>query len=359
MRGKSDIIIAGSAVGLLAVLLVYFGNPANMGFCIACFLRDIAGGLGLHRAAVVQYIRPEIIGLVLGSFLLAAKNKEFASRGGSSPFTRFILSGIVMIGALVFLGCPLRMILRLAGGDFNALLGIAGFVAGIYVGIYFLNHEFNLKRSYLLTNFEGYLFPASAIGLLFLLLAAPAFVFFSENGPGAAAAPLWLSLAAGLTVGALAQKTRLCTVGGTRDLILFRDNYLMLGCLSILTAAFLANLAVGYFKPGFAGQPIAHTDGLWNFLSMTLVGWASVLLGGCPLRQLILAGEGNTDSAISVMGMLAGAAVSHNFGLASSANGTTVNGQIAVGLCFLVILAISYANSALVSKNTIAIGREI
>ena len=49
-----------------------------------------------------------------------------------------------------------------------------------------------------------------------------------------------------------------------------------------------------------------------------MVGWGSVLLGGCPLRQLILAGEGNADSAITVLGMIAGAATSHNFGLAGS-----------------------------------------
>ena len=37
---------------------------------------------------------------------------------------------------------------------------------------------------------------------------------------------------------------------------------------------------------------------------MALVGWGSVLLGGCPLRQLILAGEGNGDSAVTVLGMI-------------------------------------------------------
>lgn len=52
------VVIAGAVVGLAAVVLTHLGNPANMGFCIACFLRDTAGGLGLHRAAAVQYIRP-------------------------------------------------------------------------------------------------------------------------------------------------------------------------------------------------------------------------------------------------------------------------------------------------------------
>lgn len=83
MKAKMGIIVTGSIVGIFGVLLVYFGNPANMGFCIACFIRDIAGGIGLHRAEVVQYIRPEIIGLVMGAFLLATKNKEFSSRGES------------------------------------------------------------------------------------------------------------------------------------------------------------------------------------------------------------------------------------------------------------------------------------
>ena len=51
-RGKEHILIilSGLIVGAVAVMLVAFGNPANMGFCIACFLRDIAGGVGLHRA---------------------------------------------------------------------------------------------------------------------------------------------------------------------------------------------------------------------------------------------------------------------------------------------------------------------
>ena len=352
MNDKKGIIIAGGAVGLISVLLVYFGNPANMGFCIACFIRDIAGGIGLHRADVVQYIRPEIIGLVLGAFFLSLKNKEFQTKGGSSSFTRFMLGIVVMIGALIFLGCPLRMVLRLAGGDLNALFGLAGFVAGIYLGVIFLNKGFNLKRNYKITKTEGYIFPAVNVGLLVLLAASPAFLFFSEKGPGSMYAPIFISLAAGLIVGALAQKTRMCTVGGTRDMILFKDMHLFSGFIAILAVAFVGNLAFGFFKLGFADQPIAHTDGLWNFLGMAVVGWGSVLLGGCPLRQLILSGEGNTDSVISVTGMLAGAALAHNFGLASSAAGVTPNGKAAAIICFVFLGLVSYLNSEGLVKKT-------
>lgn len=79
------VIIAGAAVGLAALILTALGNPTNMGFCIARFLRDISGAVGLHSAAKVQYVRPEIIGLVLGAFIMSVASKEFKARAGSPP----------------------------------------------------------------------------------------------------------------------------------------------------------------------------------------------------------------------------------------------------------------------------------
>ena len=346
---KTVIMVAGCVIGVLASLLVFWGNPVNMGFCIACFLRDISGALGFHSAAAVQYLRPEIVGLVLGSFLLAVCRKEFSARGGSSPLTRFVLGMLVMIGCLMFLGCPFRMILRIAGGDLNALFGLGGFVCGILAGVFFLNRGYTLRRSYALPRLEGALFPAIMAVLLVLLVGLPALLRFTEagGGPGALHAPVLISLAAGLIVGALAQHTRLCMVGGIRDMVLFRESKLLLGFAAVFASALVCNLILSavtgtsYFNPGLTGQPVAHTDGLWNFLGMLLAGWGCVLLGGCPLRQLVLSGEGNADSALTVLGLMAGAAVSHNFSLASSADGPTANGKIAVilGLCAVAAIA--------------------
>ena len=123
-KSYAGIITTGAVIGLIAVVLVALGNPKNMGFCIACFLRDIAGATKLHSAAVVQYFRPEIVGLVGGALAMAMVSKEFSPKGGSAPVTRFFLGAFVMIGALVFLGCPLRMVLRLGGGDLNALVAL-------------------------------------------------------------------------------------------------------------------------------------------------------------------------------------------------------------------------------------------
>lgn len=348
-----NILMAGLLTGAIGAVLVLFGNPKNMGFCIACFIRDTAGALGLHRAEAVQYIRPEIIGLVLGSFLIALFRKEFRPKGGSAPFTRFILGFFAMIGCLMFLGCPFRMILRLAGGDLNAIFGLFGFIAGILCGIFFLNRGYSLKRTYSMTTGEGFLFPAVQVVFLLLLIAAPALIFFSPEGagPGALHAPVLISLFAGLIVGALAQRTRLCMVGGIRDFILFRDSKLLMGFLAVFVSALLMNLLLSattdgsYFTLALTGQPIAHTDGLWNFLGMLLTGFACVLLGGCPLRQLILSGEGNTDSVFAVLGLFIGAAFSHNFGLAASGAGPTMNGKIAVITGIIVVALIGGINT--------------
>lgn len=349
MNSKKGIILTGAVVGITSVVLVAFGNPVNMGFCIACFLRDIAGAVGLQRAEVVQYIRPEIIGIVLGAFLVAVAKKEFDTRGGSSPFARFVLGFIVMVGALMFLGCPLRMILRLAGGDLNAVVGLVGFAAGILVGIQFLNKGFSLKRNYKLNKTEGYIFPLLNVGLFMLLLAAPTFIFFSKKAPGSMHAPILISLVAGLIIGVLAQRTRLCMVGGIRDLVMFKDSYLIFGFISIFVFALIGNIFIGKFHLGFIGQPVAHVDGVWNFLGMMLAGWGSILLGGCPMRQLILSAEGNIDCVITVLGMTIGAAFCHNFALASSAKGATANGKIAVIIGFAILILISYFNMEKVS----------
>ncbi len=351
MRDRLFIIIAGAVVGLLAVILVLQGNPANMGFCIACFIRDISGGLGLHRAGVVQYLRPEIIGLVLGAFVTALYMREFKATGGSSPVLRFALGMLMMAGALIFLGCPLRMVLRMAGGDWNAFVAFPGYVLGVWLGTLFLRRGFTLGRSQEQAPVNGYSGPFIALVLLILLVTAPAFIFFSEEGPGSMYAPLALTLGAGLVVGILAQRTRLCTMGAIRDLILFKDYHLFLGFAAIFVVALIGNLFTGQFIPGFAEQPVAHLDGVWNFSGMTVVGLAAVLAGGCPMRQLILTGEGQSDALITVLGMGGGAAFMHNFGLAGSPAGVSPAGQWIVIISLGILFIIGAANIKMLATN--------
>ena len=346
--GPWGIIGVGIIIGILAPLLQKFGNPGNMGVCVACFERDIAGALGLHSAAVVQYIRPEIIGFVLGSLAAAYLFREFRPRVGSAPIVRFVLGVFAMIGALVFLGCPWRAGLRLAGGDGNAILGLLGLLFGIWIGTLFLKGGYNLGRNQRTHAAAGWMFPLFMLGLLLLLLVFPqipgeaksGILLYSVKGPGALHAPLFVSLGAGLLIGFLAQRSRFCTMGAIRDFVLFRHTHLLSGFVALILTAFVVNLSLGQFTPGFEGQPVAHRMHLWNFFGMALSGLAFCLAGGCPGRQLFLAGEGDGDAAVFVLGMLFGAGIAHNFGLASSTTGVGPYGIPAVVIGFALCLFI-------------------
>lgn len=341
---KAGIIFSGLLVGVMAVFLVLMGNPANMGVCIACFYRDAAGALGLHQTATVQYMRPEILGILLGAFITSIVAKEFKAQGGSSTMLRFFIGVMVMFGALVFLGCPLRMILRLGAGDLNAFIALFGFTAGILTGIYFLKNGFTLGRAYNESTATGYVLPF--IFLVLLVLAGGTEIFLeSTEGPGSFSAPFIISLIVGLVVGFLAQRTRLCIAGGIRDAFLIRDFHLLSGFLAVLAGTVVMNLIFNKFKLGFVEQPIAHTSHLWNFLGLYVVGLGSIFLGGCPLRQTVLAGHGNIDSAVTIIGFIVGAALAHNFGIAGSPKGVGPAGQyiVVISIALLFIIGIIYS----------------
>ena len=338
------VILTGVVIGIAALALSALGNPGNMGFCIACFLRDTSGALKLHSAEAVQYVRPEIVGMILGAMIIAMLTKEFKPRGGSSPMTRFVIAIVVMVGALMFLGCPLRMMLRVGGGDLNALIGLVGFIAGIFVGTLWMRVGFTLKRAYAQSMTEGLVIPIVAAVIMALSVFLPALFAASESGPGSMHAPIAIALVVGLVVGGLCQRSRFCTVAASRDAMLFKDFSMLWGFVAVIATTIIGNVILGKFHLSFADQPVAHTDGLWNFLGMALVGWGSVLLGGCPLRQVILAGEGNSDAGITVTGFVVGAAICHNFGLASSGKGPTVNGMIAVVVGFVLLTLIGLFN---------------
>ena len=347
------VMLCGLLVGAAAVILSAKGNPGNMGFCIACFLRDIAGALGLQAASstndagetlrTLSNFRPEIVGLIVGACIMAFVGKEFKPKGGSSPFTRFLLGMVVMVGALVFLGCPLRMVIRIGGGDLNAIIGLAGFVVGILVGILFLKFNFSLGRAYKQSKAEGLVFPVVMVAL-FVLSVAGSVLYVSGAAPGNKAAPVALALIIAIVVGVLAQRSRLCMVGGIRDSIMFKEFGLLTGFVCVLVAVLVGNAIRGTLNWGFEGQPVAHTEWLWNFLGMAIVGWGSCLLGGCPLRQLILAGEGNTDSAVTVFGMIVGGGLAHTLKTASSGAGHGANGPAAVIICLVILVLISVTN---------------
>ena len=344
-------IISGAVLGIVAAFLAYAGNPANMGICAACFLRDTSGALGFHSVQTLQYLRPELIGLVLGGFLASLFwTKEFAPKNSTATFSSFFLGVFAMIGALVFLGCPWRAFLRLGGGDMTAIAGFLGLAAGVGIGLFFKKNGYKVDESVSVSKNIGFLPVIFSILLLLALvfglkIGENGALFSSVKGPAAQHAALFISLIGGLVVGVFMQKSKFCSVGAFARAY-SGDFSMFWGVVAIIAFASISNLALGQYKFGFEAQPIAHNDFVWNFLGMVLAGLCFSLSEGCPGKHLVQMGTGNLHSGIFVIGMIAGAGFAHNFLLASSPAGITPYAPWAVGLGFVFAVYVGVLNRA-------------
>lgn len=341
-REFSITLATGILLGLCGVLLAVWGNPENSGICVSCFVENSAGALGLHDNGRMQYLRPELIGFVLGSLASALAGREFRSRGGSVPLLRFFAGMFLMIGCAIFIGCPIKLGLRLAAGDLTAIAGGAGLLAGVWIGLRGLAGGVDLGEVRRERSGSGLLIPALFLLLLLFYLLRPGFLLFSTRGSAAEHAPWLAAIGVGLLLGALAQRSRFCITGSLRDILLLgRRTPLLWGLAGFIGTALLVSMVSGRFHLGLHGQPGAHLEHLWSFLGMGLVGWISILIGGCPFRQLIKAGEGDADAGLVVLGMFVGGGLVQSWGIAASAAGTTFNGKIALLLGFVFVLGIS------------------
>ncbi len=332
------VVAAGFTMGLFGVLLAVWGNPDNSGICVSCFMENSAGALGLHANPRMQYLRPELIGFVLGAALCAAVGREFRSRGGSVPLARLAAGVFLIVGCAIFIGCPIKLFLRFTAGDLSAAAGVVGLLGGVWLGLQGLARGVDLGRAQNERGGTGWLVPAGAVILLGFLVVPPAFVAFSTRGSAAQHAPWLASLGVGLLLGALAQRSRFCITGSVRDTLLMGTRTpLIWGLAAFVLAAVGVNLATGQFRLALYGQPGAHLEHLWSFLGMFLVGWLSVLVGGCPFRQLVKAGEGDADAGLVVVGMLIGGGLVQSWGIAATAAGVPLVGKavLLVGLAFV------------------------
>ena len=326
------VIAAGALLGALGVMLSVLGNPENSGICVSCFIENSAGALGLHDNPNMQYLRPELIGFVLGSTVSAILFREFRSRGGSAPLSRLFMGIFMIFGCAVFIGCPIKMVLRLAAGDLTAVAGVLGLLTGVWAGLKGLANGVELGRpKTAVTGNGGHLMPLLFLLLLIFFVARPGFLLFSSKGSAAQHAPWLIALAAGTGLGVVAQRSRFCITGSIRDALLmgFRISAVW-GLLAFIVTALVLSIVTGRVNLGMYGQPGAHLDHLWSFLGMGLVGWIAVIIGGCPFRQLIKAGEGDADAGLVVVGMFIGGALSQSWGIASTAAGVTLYGKVAI-----------------------------
>lgn len=136
-----------------------------------------------------------------------------------------------------------------------------------------------------------------------------------------------VTLFLGILIGWLGQRSGFCSVGGFRDFLLFRHTRLLYGYLALIIGGFIGYLVFWLISPaafeGFfwvlkkglmpvPGAPANLTVAAYLVLAVIggiAVGLIGTLIGGCPLRQVVMTSEGNMKSLFFVIGMCIGAVV--------------------------------------------------
>ena len=136
-----------------------------------------------------------------------------------------------------------------------------------------------------------------------------------------------VTLLLGLLIGWLGQRSGFCSVGGFRDFFMFKHTRLLYGYLALIGGAFVGYLVFWLITPSafenffwLIGKGLMPVPGasanltvvayiVLAVISGIAVGIIGVLLGGCPLRQVVMTSEGNIKSLCFVIGMCIGAVV--------------------------------------------------
>ena len=134
------------------------------------------------------------------------------------------------------------------------------------------------------------------------------------------------TLIVGFIAGFLGQRSRMCFVGGIRDLYLVKSAYLFKGLIAFLITAFIGYILFNngiafpwFIENGFfsaiPGSPCAQ--GIQAYILAIIgglgIGFFAVLSGGCPFRNTILSGEGHMNSVIYLIGFFVGGVLFHLF----------------------------------------------
>lgn len=139
------------------------------------------------------------------------------------------------------------------------------------------------------------------------------------------------TLGLGLLIGYLAQRSGFCSIGGIRDLMMFKHTRLFLGYVSLIVFSFIGYLVFwaiipaafpGFYWAATQTNPLTPVPGapggleIVSYIILAIIGGfgmglLGVILGGCPLRQTVMGFEGNLRSIFFIIGMFIGAIIFH------------------------------------------------
>ncbi len=119
------------------------------------------------------------------------------------------------------------------------------------------------------------------------------------------------TLAVGVLIGYLGQRSKFCTISGIRDFIMLKDSYRFKGLIGIIAGGAIGYTAFWLIGGDIPGFPIGFnfdSTGLLivGILGSVGMGFFSVFAEGCPFRQHVMAAEGKGSALLFLLGFYLG-----------------------------------------------------
>jgi len=148
--------VVTAACAVLSQVKFSFSPPPAYGVCMVCHARDMVNTL-LNRMepawwdqAIVSSVALKglivtTLGVLLGAFIAAVISGEFKLRFVENVPKAAICGFIVITAGLIISGCPMRLLLRTAYGDWGAAASVVTLVLGVFLGTLCLKWEAKRK----------------------------------------------------------------------------------------------------------------------------------------------------------------------------------------------------------------------
>ena len=124
--------------------------------------------------------------------------------------------------------------------------------------------------------------------------------------------PMLATLAVGILIGYMGQRSRFCTISGIRDFFLFRDTFRLKGLLGIIAGGAIGYTAFGLLGGDIPDFPLGMTavDSPGVLIASVIgglgLGFFSVFSEGCPFRQYVMAAQGRESAMLYLFGSFVG-----------------------------------------------------
>ncbi len=144
--GFNLVMVTGLVIGILAVAAeAYFKvqPPSAYGICLLGHPRDLTtwvannvfGANWVSTEAFVVFPAFTVIGVLIGSFIAANRNKELRLRPGPvrNKFFAFMFGFLVVNFGLLWGSCPIRTTVLASYGNFIAVIVLASIIVGVII----------------------------------------------------------------------------------------------------------------------------------------------------------------------------------------------------------------------------------